>query len=352
MSFSKTLLSWYYENKRDLPWRNTKDPYRIWLSEIILQQTRIDQGLPYYNRFVETFPDIFSLANAGESIVLKTWQGLGYYSRARYLHETAREISIKHDGNFPEDYSSIRNLKGIGDYTAAAIASISFNLPYPVVDGNVLRFLSRFFGVLQSIDKQKTRNDIRNLASAHITHESPGDFNQAMMEFGATVCKPSNPQCPNCLFKSHCIAFQLNMVSVVPARTPKTAQKNRYLNYFVITFIQDGQEWIILNKRVEKGIWRNLYDFPCIETNQNEIPQRFIESQNFPVLLSKGDPQYHGASEIYSHVLTHQRLTVRFYRFMVSNYEEGPYRAVPVQSINEFPFPRVIASYLVNARFI
>jgi A/G-specific adenine glycosylase len=352
MNFSGTLLSWYHENKRDLPWRKTTDPYLVWLSEIILQQTRINQGLPYFNKFIKTFPDIKRLADAEESNVLKVWQGLGYYVRARNLHQTAREIIVKYHGIFPADYAAIRSLKGIGDYTAAAIASISFNLPYPVVDGNVLRFLSRFSGVLQSIDKQQVKIEIRNLASRYITHDSPGDFNQAMMEIGATICKPSNPACSGCPFSSKCFAFLNNRVDEIPVRTLKTAKKNRYLNYFVVTINHEGEERILLNKREAQGIWQNLFDFPCIETNMDIKPEEIIKTRNFPVVLLSGKFQYQGVSETYSHLLTHQRLTIRFFRFRLAKYESSPHLAVPILKINDFPFPRVIARYLVNSHFI
>jgi len=236
MNFSRQLLSWYRKNKRDLPWRHTHDPYLIWLSEVIMQQTRIDQGLPYYEKFAKVYPTVAHLAAAGEQEVLKLWQGLGYYSRARNLHQAAKMIMELHGGSFPSTYSSIRSLKGVGDYTAAAIASISFGLSHPVADGNVLRFLARLYGITDPTDQPETKRHILDLANENIDHRHPGDFNQAMMEFGARVCTPANPDCCHCIFMTCCLAKARGLVGSIPARTVKTPVRKRFIHYLVVTF--------------------------------------------------------------------------------------------------------------------
>lgn len=263
--FSKKLISWYLHNKRELPWRKTLNPYHIWLSEIILQQTRVLQGLPYYLKFVEAYPNVADLANATEDEVLKMWQGLGYYSRARNLHTTAKMVFENMNGIFPDNYNDLLKLKGVGDYTASAIASISFNQPEAVVDGNVYRVLSRYFGIFTPINKGSGQKEFKQLAQQLLVKNQPGTFNQAIMEFGARYCVPQNPDCINCIFNDSCIAFQKSTVSELPVKIKSKPVKIRYFNYLVI--LSEDQR-TILQQRNEKGIWHKLYEFPLIETSE------------------------------------------------------------------------------------
>ncbi|MCW8941497.1 MAG: A/G-specific adenine glycosylase, partial [Flavobacteriales bacterium] len=234
MEFSQKLISWYKNNKRDLPWRNTINPYKIWLSEIILQQTRVNQGLSYYYKFIEHYPSVKDLANASEQEVLKLWQGLGYYSRARNLHATARIITENYDGIFPVDYKKILSLKGVGEYTAAAITSFAYNQPYPVVDGNVFRVLARIYGVDTPIDTPEGKKTFNGLANKLIDKKQAATYNQAIMEFGALVCTPKNPECENCIFNNICAALINQQIELLPLKSKKIKQTNRYFNYLII----------------------------------------------------------------------------------------------------------------------
>ena len=265
MNFSKTLIHWYIQYKRDLPWRNDTNPYTIWLSEIMLQQTRVAQGLPYYVRFTSAFPTVFDLANASEEAVLKLWQGLGYYSRARNLHQTSQYIAFELNGEFPKCYSELLKLKGIGEYTAAAIASFSYNEKVPVVDGNVYRVLSRYFGVETDIASTGAKKEFTALAQELIPNDKANIFNQAIMEFGALQCVPKNPNCENCVFNDSCVALQKKKVGQLPVKSKKIKVTNKYFNYLV--FLDENANTII-SKRTQKGIWHNLYEFPVIETNE------------------------------------------------------------------------------------
>lgn len=264
--FSKKLILWYLAHKRDLPWRTTAIPYYIWLSEIILQQTRVEQGLPYYQAFVNEYPTVDNLANASEEEVLKLWQGLGYYSRARNLHATAKYISNELNGVFPISYKELIKLKGVGDYTASAIASICFNEVTAVVDGNVYRALARYFGIFTPINTSLGTKEFKNLAQQLIDADNPGDHNQALMEFGARQCKPQNPDCDTCIFNDSCIALQQKNISILPVKLKKTKVKNIYFNYIVLI---SKNEKTFLQKRIGKGIWQNLYEFPLIETEKD-----------------------------------------------------------------------------------
>ena len=346
MNFSRQLLSWYLKNKRELPWRQTKDPYLIWLSEIIMQQTRIDQGLPYYEKFVRTWPTITKLAQAEEQEVLKLWQGLGYYSRARNLHETARMIVEIYGGRFPDTYISLLGLKGVGEYTAAAIASIVFGLPHPVVDGNVIRFLARYYGISGPCGLPATKRKIHDLATENIDHQHPGDFNQAMMEFGATVCTPANPDCTGCTFRISCVALARNLVQRLPERAAKPPLRDRFLHYFVVTFDDNSETHIFLNKRTEKDIWKNLYDFPQSERIDGMNENQPLDEKEFREFFKSEDPVFLGVSVTYIHQLTHQKLHVRFYRFHSVERIELPFITVPMNEFNNYPVPRLIERYL------
>ena len=264
MDFTQKIINWYLVNKRDLPWRNTKDPYHIWISEIILQQTRVEQGRPYYEKYVTQYPNIVDLANAPEDAVMKLWQGLGYYSRARNMHATAKMVKELHKGIFPDTYQEILQLKGIGEYTAAAISSFSYNLPHAVVDGNVYRVLSRFFGIDTPIDSTIGKKKFQETATAILDTNNPGLHNQAMMEFGAMLCKPQNPLCAECPVNTACYALQHKCVDALPVKSKRVKPRDRHFNYLYITY-QDG---FFIRKRTGKDIWTDLYDFPLIESEQ------------------------------------------------------------------------------------
>ncbi len=307
---SNRLIDWYLENKRDLPWRNTNDPYKIWLSEIILQQTRVDQGLEYYLRFVARFPDIPSLASAEEDEVLKYWQGLGYYTRARNLHATAKIILEKFSGIFPDTYEEVLGLKGVGEYTAAAIVSFAWNKPYPSVDGNVFRFLSRLFAIEEPIDTGKGKKLFTSVAGSLIDKNRAGLFNQAIMEFGALQCVPVNPDCNRCPFRDSCLALASGKTGRLPVKQGKTKTEDRYLYYF---HIHDHQ-YTWLHKRQESGVWRNLYEFPMIES---ETPLTFPELLAHPrfseIFREAVTARFQLEIENKKHILSHRRLFATFY---------------------------------------
>ena len=340
MNFSNSLLTWYLQNKRDLPWRNTNNPYPIWLSEIMLQQTRVAQGLPYFLSFVDAFPTVFDLANAEEEQVLKLWQGLGYYSRARNMHKTAQIVVNEYNGIFPNNYNELLKLKGIGNYTAAAIASFCFNEVVPVVDGNVFRVLSRYFDVESDISLATTKKEFTELASQLIPKNNPALFNQAIMEFGALQCVPKNPDCEVCIFNSSCAALQKNKINQLPFKSKKTKVRNRFFNYLI--FI-DKKNTTILRKRTEKGIWQNLYEFPVIETDKQEefdSVKNSIQSQ-FNSMTINSIVMYNEFPII--HKLSHQKLHINFYLIDVKfDIVDG----ISTESIADFPFPIVISNFI------
>lgn len=348
MNFTTRLLSWYKKNRRDLPWRRTRDPYKIWISEIVLQQTRIEQGTGYYHRFLKRFRNVSELAAANEKDVLKLWQGLGYYSRARNLHHAAKEIVGKHNGKFPSDYHEIRGLKGIGDYTAAAISSIAFNQPYPVVDGNVLRFFSRYFGVMTPVDKSQGKKIILQLAKDVMNAADPGEFNQAMMEFGALQCKAGTPACSSCPFRKQCFAIIHGKVADLPVKSATNKPRKRYFNYLVMIY-QDPKTGMILHfrKREENDIWKNLYDFPLIESSGPISQEKIMESIEWKNLV-KNAKIIPDRSAVYEHVLTHQTIYARFYLVKLKNKKVNSFIPVPVNKIDDYPVPRLIEKFLVT----
>lgn len=342
---SEILRRWYDENKRDLPWRQTKDPYRIWISEIILQQTRVVQGLAYYNRFVGRFPDVRSLAEAEQQEVLKYWQGLGYYSRARNLHEAAKDVMVRFDGVFPEQYADILSLKGIGEYTAAAIASFVWNRPYPVIDGNVYRVLGRLFGVLTPFDTGKGKQEYRELATLLLPPNQAGWHNQAIMEFGALQCVPQSPDCERCPLADHCVAYASGNPQQYPVKQNKTKTRNRYLNYL---FITSGTS-TYLNRRGEKDIWEGLYEFPLIETTQPVDFAVLAKEAAFKKLLrGTGEPVITLEATGIKHVLSHQILYATFYKVEVSkeNTALRKYLKIPLSTLDEYPVSRLISLFL------
>ncbi len=287
--FWNALLTWHSTHHRPLPWKGEKNPYLVWLSEIILQQTRVEQGLPYFEKFKAAYPTVTDLANAPEDEVMKLWEGLGYYSRARNLHAAAKHIANELEGKFPGTYEGIRLLKGVGPYTAAAIASFAFDLPHAVVDGNVYRVLSRCFGIEEPIDSTAGKKLFAKLAQEILENAgtNPGSFNQAMMDFGATHCMPKVPKCGECPMQSKCIAFQKNRVDKLPVKSKKLVRRQRFFNYFL--FHSEGK--IFIKKRTGEDIWQNLYDFPLIESEELvEEPNIFFESNKGKAWFCESSP--------------------------------------------------------------
>jgi A/G-specific adenine glycosylase len=347
MSISSTLKTWYLQNKRDLPWRNTCNPYHIWVSEVILQQTRIAQGLPYYEKFIGTFPDIEALAYTPEEKLLKIWQGLGYYSRARNLQKGARLIMDKYHGKLPGNYNDLLSVYGIGDYTASAIASIAFNLPHAVVDGNVSRVISRIYGVFEPINQQDGKRKIQDIANSILDNEEPGIHNQAVMEFGALLCTPLNPGCEVCPLKNSCFAFKNNKVKELPIKSPKMEVQQRYFYYLVI--VSDNQ--VLIKKRSKNDIWRGLYEFPLIESKEKVSIEDFLEGNNFISKFSdtsfiiKDQPVY------YLHKLTHRSINTWFVNVNVEKFPDLLYNTcdkVSIEKISDYPVSRLIHKYLEN----
>lgn len=330
------MLDWYYRVKRDLPWRDTNDPYRIWLSEIILQQTRVDQGLPYYERFVERFPSVRDLAEAPEDDVMKLWEGLGYYSRARNLHFTAKLIHQEFAGEFPNTHEGLLKLKGVGPYTAAAIGSIAFNLPVAAVDGNVYRVMSRYFAISDSIDETSTKKQIDRLANAVVATENSGDHNQAVMELGATICTPVSPNCEACPLNTTCTGWHRGLHSVLPVRSKQTKVRERFFHYVV----RWNGEAVNICKRSANDIWQGLYEFPLMEHHQRMEENHLIES-----LGLKEDETLLSVSEEYKHVLSHQRIHARFV-LIRSPHQDPRYLHVKTSDLRTFAFPRLINRYL------
>ena len=324
VAFADTLISWYEDHKRDLPWRGEPDTYKIWVSEIILQQTRVQQGWDYYLRFIDNFPDVKALAEADEDRVLKVWQGLGYYSRARNMHAAAREIMEKHGGHFPNEYDKILSLKGIGNYTAAAISSIAFGLPYPAVDGNVIRIVSRIFGICDDVTQPVVVKKITAICEMEIDSKRPGVFNQAAMDFGAIQCVPRNPDCDECPFQSSCYAYNNHLVDILPVKKKKAESKHRYFHYTV--YLSDNQT--IIEKRTGSDIWRNMYQFPLTETDSEEYADKPLFSIR--------------------EVLSHQIIHAAFY---VKNVKKLPKLSknqlvIPFDDMEKYPMPKIMTEFL------
>lgn len=341
MDFSNSLIRWYLQNKRDLPWRNTADPYFIWLSEIMLQQTRVAQGMPYFFAFKEAFPTVFDLAKASEQEVLKLWQGLGYYSRARNLHKTAQYIAFDLSGKFPENYKTLLQLKGVGDYTAAAIASFSYNEAVPVVDGNVFRVLSRVFDIEADISQMASKKIFQELALELMPKDNPAIFNQAIMEFGALQCVPKNPDCSVCVMNDGCLALKMNKVGQLPIKLKKTKVTNRFFNYLLF---KDVEGKTIIQQRTDKGIWYNLYEFPLIESEKEltlseisiEISERSFVKNSISFIVEMN-------AKAQMHKLSHQNLNIKFWEVEVlGSIEDG----IDISSLDNYPFPIVIYNFI------
>lgn len=342
--FTKRLLEWFNTNDRPLPWKGEKNPYYIWLSEIILQQTRVAQGLPYFEKFKATFPTVFDLANAPSDKVMKLWEGLGYYSRARNLHFTAKFIAEELNGVFPNTYKAILGLKGVGPYTAAAIASFAFDLPHAVVDGNVFRVLSRVFGIATPIDTTSGKKQFNQLATALLAKKAPAVYNQAIMDFGAVQCTPANPNCVSCPMQKNCTAFNKNLIDQLPIKSKKIKKRDRFFNYLV--FKRDNA--IVLNKRTQKDIWLNLYDFPLVETT-NLIDQLTLTTHdNFQQIIGNTPYIIKKISKPFKQLLTHQKIIAIFWEIelkSVLKMNETDFFEVKQKNINNFAFPKIIDLY-------
>lgn len=339
--FTGLLLKWNKQkNKRGMPWKGETDPYKIWLSEIILQQTRVGQGLEYYIRFVKTFPDIHKLANATDKKVFKMWEGLGYYTRCRNLIATARFISKEKKGKFPDSFEEIKLLKGIGPYTAAAISSFAFNLPHAVVDGNVYRVLSRIFGIKKPTDSTKGKKYFNDLAKELLHKKKPGIYNQAIMDFGAVICKPASPLCAECVFKKKCFAFLNNKINELPVKEKKIIKKNRWFVYLVL---ECGDE-LFIRQRTGKDIWHHLYEFILFEEKKE------ISKQSLLNFFEKNRIETTGLefSDLYKQQLSHQKINTFFiYKKMKQKpgeIENGIW--VRKSQLRQFTFPGMIREYL------
>ncbi|MFA5814718.1 MAG: A/G-specific adenine glycosylase [Bacteroidales bacterium] len=340
MDPASLLLSWYDQNRRTLPWRGSRDPYIIWVSEIIFQQTRIEQGTGYFLRFADRFPTLDSLAAAEEDEVLRLWQGLGYYSRARNLHFTARYIQENFGGKFPEDFDSIKKLKGIGDYTASCIASICFGQTHAAVDGNVYRVLSRLFADSMPIDTQAGKLHFKKLAQQLISRERPGDFNEALMDLGATVCKPRSPSCTICPVNSLCQANKKKIQMEFPVKAPAREKSGSIINYLLI----NAENHIVINKRSGKGIWKGLYELPMIP---GELEPVDLAAECLELYGLKVD----SLTEIrrVKHLLTHTELDIRFYSAQTEtayNQTDNNLLSVPIGKIEQYPFPKPLVDFL------
>ena len=340
MNFSNKLVSWYQNNKRDLPWRSTVNPYHIWLSEIILQQTRVLQGAPYYLAFLKAFPTIEDLAEANENKVLKMWQGLGYYSRARNLHFTAKDIVNNFGGEFPKDHKQVLKLKGVGVYTAAAITSFAFDMPYAVVDGNVIRVLSRVFGISIPFDTSAGRKVFHQLAQELLIDKEAAIYNQAIMEFGAIQCKPRNPDCSCCPMHDFCIAYNTNSVEGLPVKSKRIKVKNRFLHYLFI----EQEDSIFLGKR-KSGIWTGLYEFPFLEFQIKMGEKQVMQSEVWSNFFLNSTCEVKSVSSEFIHILSHQKIHAQFWKIKVFRFSLEEYELISKDSLLEFPVSRLTEKY-------
>ncbi|MGQ1945963.1 A/G-specific adenine glycosylase [Geofilum sp. OHC36d9] len=343
--FSRTIIKWYQSNKRDLPWRKTSDPYQIWISEVILQQTQVIQGLNYYYRFLNFFPDVATLANANQQQVLKAWQGLGYYSRARNLHQAAQQVMLQFDGKIPDSKKDLLKLKGIGPYTAAAIASMAFNLPHAAIDGNAYRLLSRYFNIHTPIDTTEGKKQFETLGNQLITQNHPGDFNQAIMDLGATICLPTSPKCSDCPLYLNCQAAHNGQTINLPVKSKKTKRTRRFFNYLIIL---TGQE-VYLTLRQSGDIWQDMYQFPLIEDTRllsiAQLKKRLNWSYDNQRLIKK--------DQDIRHQLTHQELHIRFF-YIITEHKSSIPSVINEQKIqfynhdevSHLPVPKIISDKL------
>jgi len=348
--FAEYLLSWYANNARDLPWRIDVSAYTTWISEILLQQTRLNQGIIYYHRFIERFPDISSLAEASEEEVLKLWQGLGYCSRARNLHEGVRQIIENYHGQIPSSFQELKKIKGIGSYTAAAISSIVFHQAVPAIDGNAIRVFSRFMGINDPVDTSSGRISIEKAAYSLMDQQRPGDFNQAVMELGALVCTPKRPACFSCPLINGCIAYREDKIDLIPSKHRKTRVKERYIFYLVILSHAKNNMQVIIKKRDQNDIWKGLYDFPSLEFDGPADKTAVIESENLKIdfpYLSPAELKFtKGPSK---HILSHRTLCLNFLVFestMLPAIKNKKHRVISIDEAIHLPLPRPIEKFL------
>lgn len=342
---SEILIDWYKLNMRNLPWRETSDSYKIWVSEVILQQTRVAQGLNYYLRFIEKFPNVYILAQSSEKAVLKEWQGLGYYSRARNLHQGAKMVVEEYNGILPDTYNEIITIKGIGVYTASAILSIAYNKPYAVVDGNVYRVLSRLFAIDTPIDSTDGKKQFAILADKLLDRMCPGVHNQALMEFGALFCTPTQPPCQSCPLRSLCEASKLSMQFDFPVKSKKVNVRKRFFHYFNIKY----KDYIYLNKRVGNDIWKNMYEFPLIETTKDTNLADLMDTDSFKGVFKDTKIVIHSVSKKIKHVLTHQHIYAKFYVIEILDSDlflTESFLRIDEKDISLYPISRLIHRYL------
>lgn len=342
--FSKNLLDWNQNsNIRIIPWKGEKDPYKIWISEIILQQTRVEQGLKYYHRFISKFPTVASIVDADENQVFKLWEGLGYYSRCKNIIHSARYISEELNGKFPDTFEELLALKGIGQYTASAIASFAYNLPYAVIDGNVFRVLSRFFGVNTPVDTSEGKNRFSQLAHQLLDKKNPGVYNQAIMDFGAVICKPGLPLCHVCPFKKRCKAYAGGLMQVLPVKAKSIVKRKRWIYYLVIEL----KNKFYTRKRTGRDIWENLYEFMPIETSREMSIAGLLKTKAFKNVFTTSRYQVEKISKIYVQQLTHQSISGRFIhiRSAISLPLDG-YTLISHKQLAQLPFPKLITTYL------
>jgi A/G-specific adenine glycosylase len=344
--FTERLMQWNRQNHRELPWKGEKDPYKIWLSEIILQQTRVEQGAPYYERFIRRYPSVAALAEAGEREAFRLWQGLGYYNRCRNMLAAARKIAAEKGGVFPDTYEDILALPGVGTYTAAAIASFAYNLPYAVVDGNVQRVLARWFGIRVAPAATEGRKLFAALAAQTLDAARPAVYNQAIMDFGATVCTPAQPHCEGCLLREGCFARAKGLTAVLPVKTPKAKPRERHFHYLVLC----RGEQVFVRRRGAGDIWQNLHEFLLHEGPLREAPPEFTAF--LPADQLSREPEW---SRTYTQQLTHQRIHARFLQVQLRQPPGGEAAAffpAPAASLDDYAFPRLIVRYLQDARLL
>lgn len=351
IKFNHQLVAWYSLNARDLPWRNTRNPYQIWISEIIFQQTRIDQGFHYWHRFIDRFPNVEQLAKAEEQEVLTIWQGLGYYSRARNLHFAAKQIMSEFVGVFPDTYEKILQLKGVGTYTAAAVSSIAFGERQVVVDGNVLRFLSRYAGITEPIDTNQGKKLITDLARELIREADPSTFNQAMMEFGALYCVPRNPDCMNCIFRDDCKAYAMDAIKEIPVKSKKVIVRKRFFNYlFLYTIDQNNNYSFLMHSRGKGDIWQGLFEFPMIEDTSLLGPDALISTEVWQNEILIHHPVFYSEYHDFVHKLTHQQLHTRFFKVQLQNVNTEMIKPdwiwVTEENLHTYPISRLTLKFL------
>jgi len=349
--FSRILLQWNRENNsRQMPWKNEKDPYKIWLSEIILQQTRVDQGLAYYNNFIIAFPDVHRLAKAPEEKIFKLWEGLGYYSRCRNLSVTAKYISKQLSGKFPDTYEDIKALKGVGPNTAAAISSFAYSLPHAVLDGNVYRVLARIFGIYTPVDSSEGKKQFTVLSNELLDKKRPGIYNQAIMDFGAVICKPL-PRCSECVFRKHCFAFLNNKIDELPVKEKKIKIRTRWFYYLVIEYANKTA----IRQRTGKDIWQQLYEFPMIEANKEQDLHKILLSAEKQLLIKKGIYDLISLSPVHKQQLSHQLIVGQFITIKLkkdftskTNGHIADWLWLSKTQIKRYPFPKFINKYLLS----